>query len=82
MEINTVKPGPTGQVIKFQPYLHACRYPVVHMLATVTLSYSSSIFYLSRNYSIRWVIKTKKYSIVSKKIYFYFFSIFLIFNQI
>jgi len=41
VEINTVKPG---QVIEFQPYLHACRYPVGHRLLTVTLSYSSSVF--------------------------------------
>jgi len=41
VEINTVKPG---QVIEFQPYLHACRYPVGHRLLTLTLSYSSSVF--------------------------------------
>ena len=67
VEINTVKPG---QVIEFQPYLHACRYPVGHRLLTVTLSYSSSVFTsLVATTFVRSLIQ-KKISIGSKNYVF------------
>jgi len=78
VEINTVKPG---QVIEFQPYLHACRYTVGHRLLTVTLSYSSSVFTsLAATTFVRSLIQ-KKISIGSKNYVFSSSQSLLFFNQ-